>query len=126
MRISDRGSGDIDSASELSVLGRFKLPPLVVDGSGFPDFCVLCVISSTSLGGITVEDVFFLRWALSTGDCRSDLAEPLVLMLFDFLLVLRKAEVGGLGKPSVLGSTGDVVLDVSEPLTVACIGLCAA
>ncbi len=62
--ISDNGSGDIDSASELSWLyGKGSFPSAVVGRalSGF-DLRASSIIPATSLGGMVVLDDCFLRF----------------------------------------------------------------
>lgn len=94
IRASDSGSGDIDSASEMSLLDGIK--PAEVGRDEPPDWCACCSNSSlTSLGGITEDKVPFFLWpwlcGFTMGDCLmraedpEDRVDAALLLFFNFL-----------------------------------------
>lgn len=118
INISDKGSGEIDPASELSWLcDKLKLVP-------FADFllvrvfddCASSMTPETSFAGMAVlVECFFLLWGFIEGDCRTvrlPAFDVEVVLLLDF----RTDEVGiGTGAlKSIFISIGEVASEVSD------------
>lgn len=91
IRTSVRGSGETESAPELSWLyGRERLPSAPGDMPFDLPFRASLRTRSISLGGMMVlEGCFLLDWGFTTGDCRTALAGFFMELLEVFLLDLR-------------------------------------
>jgi hypothetical protein len=110
--MSDSGSGDIDSASELSRL-RGNDNELELVCACF-DRCTSSSRSLTSLGGMTDESVAFrLVAALTIGDCRTRAARPGFLLLLSRLLV-SGCDVAASPNMSTSRSTGDAPAELPD------------
>lgn len=118
MRASDRGSGEIDSASELSCACDPVNAPCKWTLFGFVfEVWASSMTSATSFGGITVlVGSLRLDCGFIAGDCRTVLVGFRPPALEVFLLVLRRGamfDMDGLAPKSRLKSMGEVPTDVS-------------
>lgn len=121
IRISDKDSGETDSASELSwlmAMGNFCTGRCgtFVERLAFP---ASSMISETLFDGMLVLDsCFFLVWGFIEGDCRTVRERLRCAVVEAFLRDLRAPfRLGFWRLGSIFMSVGEVVSDVSEPRT---------
>lgn len=116
IRASDNGSGDIDSASELSGLdGTGQTPACGVLAPGVLVFRASWIISATSFGGMTI--LFLLDCGFIAGDERTVRVGFRNVLAGVFLLDFRRGVILGreaLVARSRLMSIGEFPTDVSE------------